>query len=193
MGDFALVLIDRFTGDEFLGFDGTETSDCAVCWIYSIMDVLNETGGLWFLVTIVWFIILSVLLKMFMRRLQNLQLDAKSHKVTVNRRYDNVAFTAKFAGKKFAEMGTLVEVVEHKENLSRTKVMWHETDVKKWDGEPPKIIMFVDPLNQFILDIKFVWNGQRQKAHGGEISKKFLDSLEEEGILSKGSDGDLKE
>ena len=69
--------------------------------------------------------------------------------------------------------------------------MWHETDVKKWDGEPPKIIMFVDPLNQFIIDIKFAWNGQRQKANGGEISKKFLDSLEEEGILLKGSsDGD---
>ena len=63
------------------------------------MNVLNKTVGLWFLVTIVWFIILSVLLKMFMRRLQNLQLDAKSHKVTVNRRYDNVAFAAKFAEK----------------------------------------------------------------------------------------------
>ena len=73
--------MDRITGDDTLGSNGTDGADMAVGWVYDmVVWPFVKWPFLWFLINIVWLVIFSILLKRLMKYLQDRQVGAASLK-----------------------------------------------------------------------------------------------------------------
>ena len=83
-GNMIFDLIDRMDGDDTLGYEGVDSGGGGVHWIYLWARPLYSAPGVWFVINIIWFLVLSVLLMKYMDHLISLTLNARSIRKIMN-------------------------------------------------------------------------------------------------------------
>ena len=185
-GSFTFDFIDRISGDDFVGSNGTDGVYGSAMWIPNfLVPFCIQYPFLWFFVNMLWMAGGLVLMKKGMAWLMDQQLGALSYTKVTNRRVDLERLTKYLNRKKgFTSYDATGEIGKTK-RASIATMMWDEEDKDLWDGEPPQIKLIVDPCNRWILETRVAWNMQRQKCSGLELFNKFLKILYDEGVLEE--------
>ncbi len=193
-GSFCFHIIDRLTGDDFLGFEGVDCGPSvgngyswqaqpgegtgAANWIYIMLGwLIYETPFGWFVFNIVWLLVLSWLLQRFMAALLAKARGAMSIRKRLDLPINIEAFDMLAAQKTVVATG-----VSRLEDLCVEKIAWNESDSQYWDGEPPTILLEYDRQICFLYQMELQWNGQRQRNSSKTLVSLFVEQLRKEGI-----------
>ena len=194
-GSFTFDFVDRLSGDDFIGSNGTDGIYGSAMWIPNfLVPYCIQYPFAWFFVNILWMATGLYIMKKGMGWLMARQLGALSYTKVTNRRVDLEKLNTYLNTKKgFTSYDATGEVGKTR-RASMATMIWEEDDKDVWDGEPPKIKLNVDPCNRWILNIRISWNLQRQKNSGVFLFNKFLKILYEEDVLEEDpGSGDVDE
>ncbi len=185
-GSFTFDFVDRLSGDDFIGSNGTDGVYGSGMWIPNfLVPTVLQYPFLWFFLNLLWMGAGLLMMKKGMGWLMAKQLGALSYTKVTNKRIDLEALN-KYLNKKkgFTSYDATGEVGKTKRSSGAT-MMWDEDDKELWDGEPPQIKLIVDPCNRWILNTRIAWNLQRQKHSGISLYNKFLKNLYDNCVLEK--------
>ena len=173
-GSFAVDIIDRITGDAWLGYEGFAAGNNAGSWVNTmIRDTIIVHPMLWFFLNILWLGMFCYALNRLMNWLAINQLDAKTVRIAVRRKV-NVKKLEEFISRKKI---LTWDNVEGDGNLI-SKASWQESGREYWCGLPPTVIATYDKQDSWLLYIFISWSGLHCRLSQEDISQKACELLQ---------------
>lgn len=180
-GSFIMMLIDRFSGNDILGGNGTDGGYGAVLWVPAALMFELEIPYMHFILNMIWMGGLCVAMTKFMGYLLSQTLGAESYTVTSNTKVC-LAKLQKYLNSlpSFVSYNADGTVGVGSTRAAICTMMWNEEDDKSfWGGEAPGIKIIVDAPNEWILTVRMNWNNRRQSHTGPELYHLFLCKLKD--------------
>eukprot|EP00949_MAST-11_sp_MAST-11-sp1_P000116 g116.t1 len=160
-GGFAFDILDRISG-------GT-LNIIVPAWVedFFVKPIISVPFLFWFL-NMVWLMFVSALLMKLMRSLAAAALGALSLRVKVNQKISMEKL------EKFLDART-VDVYDSivDETFTLKKMTWVEPDANVWKGDTPKIEIFFDHTNEFLLTVFFLIDTKKTPLREFGLMKVF--------------------
>jgi WD repeat-containing protein 35 len=145
-----------------------------------LKDWICDIPFLWFILNCILALGMNYGIITFMAHLAAQQDGALTLRVKVNKRVNMEAMMQYVATKDIEVADTVTE-----ELSSSKKIIWLETDKKRWRGDPPKIEVLLDPEAKFILLVAFTVNNKRTELDHEGLLTVFMTELLEAGVLDE--------
>ena len=210
-GGFAFHIIDRFSGDEILGYNGVSGASVANCAEDALADgtciyAEFEMGAVnwineyfrntfcvvplgWWLVNILWLSTFILSLRKLMAYLQFKALGALGIRVVYNRKIDVSRLEAYLRKRRIVTRDAVISGNEEK-----VSVQFSENKHPRWKGSPPVIQIVFERREGFLLTALVQGNSQQTTLDEEAIAGAFELSLCEAGVMEasidSGGDGE---
>jgi hypothetical protein len=166
----AFDVVDKVTALDL----NTEFAD----WQLWICVNIAQPPGRWFIVNVSWCFFMCLMLKKFMGRLAESQLNFLTFEVVFNTRIDSLAL------KNYLDTKEL-EVSDGQLTASGTtkSAIWDEDDEVIWEGAAPHIEMRYDATNGFLLVAAFTVDRKLTTKTETELQIIFMSELAKHGAV----------
>eukprot|EP00948_MAST-09A_sp_MAST-9A-sp1_P004048 g4048.t1 len=166
---FAVDIIDRITGDAWLGALGVRAGNNTGAWVNTmIRNTIIVHPMLWFFLNMVWLGAFCLGLQRLMNYLAENAMDAKTVRITIKRRVDIKALESMIRGENLLTWDSV-----EADGQVVSKAAWEEGNEEFWKGLPPTIIISYDRTNEWLLTAFISWSGKFNKNSQEEIASLF--------------------